>query len=166
MKKWSFLFLSLSLFLGSCSKSAKCIFSDSNATATASEIAYLQNYMTTNTITATQHSSGIFYTITDPGTGATASVCSNITLTYTGSLLSNGNVFDFSPTSAGTSFLLGQLIIGWQKGLPLIKNGGQITLYIPPSLGYGGTATLDSHGNVAIPANSYLKFVMHLLDVQ
>ncbi len=168
MKKWFFLILSLPVFLNSCSKSdeTKCTFTTSNAVASAAEISYLQNYMTLNSIVATQHPSGLFYIIDATGSGDTATICSNITVTYAGSLLLNGTVFDSTPTPAGTSLVLGQLIAGWQRGLPLIKTGGQITLYIPPSMGYGGNDRLDNQGNVIIPGNSYLKFTIHLLDVQ
>jgi FKBP-type peptidyl-prolyl cis-trans isomerase FkpA len=54
---------------------------------------------------------------------------------------------------------LGQLIVGWQKGLPLISSGGKITLYIPPSLGYGSAAA------GSIPANSILIFDIELISV-
>jgi FKBP-type peptidyl-prolyl cis-trans isomerase FkpA len=168
MKKWLPFLFSLPLFLGSCNKSDlnKCNYSDQNVFATTSEISYLQNYISSNAITAIQHSSGIFYTINNMGTGSTATVCSNITVNYTGSLLQSGTVFESDSTANGVSFLLGQLITGWQKGLPLIKSGGQITLYIPPSLGYGPVARTNNLGVVVIPANSYLKFVIHLLDIQ
>lgn len=168
MKNLLILISCLPLFLSSCSKSDenKCIYTNSLLTASAAEIAYLQNYMTANSLTATQHSSGIFYTIENPGTGTTANVCSNVTVTYTGNLLSNGFLFDSNTTAAGISFTLGQLIVGWQKGLPLIKSGGRIILYIPPSLGYGSSARNDSNGNVIIPANSYLKFTINLMFVQ
>ena len=166
MKKLFFLLFGLSLFINSCSKSSKCEFSDTNATASAAEITHIQDYLTANSITATQHSSGIFYHVDDPGTGNTASICSNITVNYTGTLLSNGTVFYSNNSGAGVSFVLGQLIAGWQKGLPLIKSGGQITLYIPPSLGYGAYDRTNEVGVVVIPGNSYLKFSIHLLDVQ
>ncbi len=168
MKNWLLLFTGFMLVISSCSKSDenKCIYSNSPLTATAAEITYLQNYVTANALTATQHSSGIFYTIENPGVGATANVCSNITVTYTGNLLSTGFMFDSNTSAAGVSFILGQLIIGWQKGIPLIQNGGRIILYIPPSLGYGSTARNDSNGNVIIPANSYLKFIINLMIVQ
>ncbi len=168
MKNWLFLISGLMVILSSCSKSDenKCIYSNSPLTATAAEIAYLQNYITSNSLPATEHTSGIFYSIENPGTGATANVCSNITVTYTGNLLSNGFQFDSNTSAAGVSFILGQLIVGWQKGMPLIKNGGRIILYIPPSLGYGATARNDANGNVIIPANSYLKFTINLMIVQ
>jgi len=168
MKKWFFLLLSLPVFLGSCNKSDenKCTYSDQVIVVPATEITYLQNYITSNAIPATQDPSGIFYTIDNPGTGAKASVCSNITVNYTGALLPGGSVFDSNTSAAGVSFVLGQLIIGWHKGLPLIRSGGAITLYIPPTLGYGPYPRTDGNGNVIIPANSYLKFTISLLDVQ
>ncbi len=167
MKKWIFLLFTVPAILSACSKSDnKCGLTDSNAVATTAEITYLQNYITSNSILAVQHSSGIFYTVNDPGVGNTASVCSNVTVNYSGTLLSNGHEFDSNTSTAGVSFLLGQLIVGWQKGIPQVKSGGTVTLYIPPSLAYGTVDRLDQYGAVAIPANSYLKFSIHLLDVQ
>ncbi len=154
------------LFL-SCKKEDKCPYSQSNASASASERAYLTSYMSTNSITALEHSSGVFYNISLPGTGASPSICSNVTARYTGSLMSNGSVFDVTPAgSPGINFTLGQLIVGWQKVLPLVKAGGKVTLYIPPSLGYGSSDRTNQQGAVVIPANSYLKFDIELVNVQ
>lgn len=166
MNKYFFLFAGLTVFLFSCSKSSDnaCNYNNSNVVVPVAETVYLQNYITANSIPA-RDSLGIFYEITNAGTGATATLCSNITVTYTGSLLSTGSVFDSSP-AAGVSFVLRQLIVGWQRGLPLIKSGGSMTIYIPPSLGYGASDRTDGNGNVVIPANSYLKFTIQLLDVQ
>src|SRR5205809_7849362 len=118
MKKY-FLLAIFPLFSISCKKDNGCGYTEANVTATGNKIAYLQNYITTNSITATQHSSGIFYTIINNGAGASPTVCSNVTVHYTGWLLSNGNVFDQNTTTTGASWVLGQLIAGWQKGLPL-----------------------------------------------
>ena len=60
---------------------------------------------------------------------------------------------------------LGELIPGWQKGIPLIKKGGEVKLYIPPSLGYG-SQNVTSGGVVVVPANSILIFDVQLADVQ
>jgi FKBP-type peptidyl-prolyl cis-trans isomerase len=154
------------LFLTACKKNAsKCEYTESSVTATSSERTYLENYLATNSITATQLSSGVFYTINAPGTGGRANVCSVIRVKYSGYLL-NGTMFDYYTATTGISFELGQLIVGWQKGLPEVASGGTITLYIPPSLGYGAVEKRDANGNIVIPANSYLKFVIELLDVQ
>jgi FKBP-type peptidyl-prolyl cis-trans isomerase FkpA len=165
MKKWLFLVLSLPV-LGACKKTDGCTYSEQNVVASSMETGYLQNYITMDSITATQHSSGIFYTIDHIGTGAVANVCSSITVNYVGSLIPSGTVFETVNTTVGVSFALGQVIVGWQKGISLIRAGGQITIYIPPSLGYGPVPKNDEYGNVVIPGNSYLKFVIKLLDVQ
>ena len=72
--------------------------------------------------------------------------------------LTNGTCFDSTKTSLPT-FTLGQLIVGWQKGIPLIKAGGAIRLFIPPSMGYGSNTVGP------IPANSNLIFEIKLVDV-
>ncbi|MDB5201233.1 MAG: FKBP-type peptidylprolyl isomerase [Ferruginibacter sp.] len=166
MKKLSLALLGLCIFLMSCKKdsSNSCPYTESSFVATSAEISYLQNYITTNSITAVQHPSGIFYTINLPGSDPKPNVCSNVSVKYVGKLL-NGNQFDAS-TGAGITFALGQVIVGWQKGVPLIGAGGTITLYIPPSLAYGNVTKTDVNGNVVIPANSYLKFDIQLVAVQ
>jgi len=107
---------------------------------------------------ATQHPSGFFYSIETPGAGVTAGLCNAVSVKYVGKL-TNGTIFD-QTTGSPATFTLGELIVGWQKGLPLIKPGGKIHLYIPPSLGYGANA------NGPIPANSNLIFDMELVAVQ
>ncbi len=139
-----------------------CNYTTSTVVAPAAEITYLQNYLSSRSITATKDSSGIFYKIDSVGSGTTApTVCSGVTISYVGNLLTADNADPQFDAHTGVSFVLGDLILGWQRGLPLIRRGGSITLYIPPSLGYGSTA----QGTV-IPANSYLKFSIQLLGVQ
>lgn len=149
-----------------CKKTDKCPYTESTVTAPASEITYLQKIITDSGFVATQHSSGVFYNITTPGSGSSPNLCSTITVRYTGSLLSNGSIFDSNTSTAGTNFTLGGLVVGWQKVLPLLKGGGRITLYIPPSLGYGAQSIRDQSNMLIIPAYSYLKFEIELLNVQ
>lgn len=136
-----------------------CGYSDASVTATQSEIDSVQAYLATNGLTATKHSSGMFYSITNPGTGVSINnLCSVLRVTYKGKL-KNGTTFDPGSDTAAVNFQLGNVIVGWQKGLPLIKELGKITLYIPPSLGYGNQAVGP------IPANSMLIFDIDLLGV-
>lgn len=167
MKKIFFLLvMALPVFLSSCKKEDKCPFSESSASATAAERTYLQNYLSTNNITAQEHASGVFYNITLAGSGSSPAICSYVTAKYTGSFIPGGAIFDFTPAgSPGSNFALGEVIVGWQKGLPLLKTGGKITLYIPPSLAYG-SSNYPNDSNIRIPANSYLKFEIELVSVQ
>ena len=153
---------SLSFVFISCVKSNSnsqnnCVPNTTGIPATA-EIASVQSYLTANSITATQDPGGFFYIIVAPGSGAAPTLSSTITFKYVGKL-ENGNIFDQSQT--GVTYPLSQLILGWQKGLPLIKKGGTIKLFLPPTLAYG-----CSTGGGSIPAGSNLIFTVDLVDVQ
>lgn len=120
----------------------------------------IEQYLTRSNLmsTVTKDPRGFYYQIMTPGTGATPTLSSKVTVFYKGSL-TNGNIFD--QTSANpVTFGLNQLILGWQYGIPLVKAGGRIMLYLPPSLGYGS----QSMGQ--IPANSALIFDITLQGVQ
>jgi FKBP-type peptidyl-prolyl cis-trans isomerase FkpA len=149
------------VLVSGCNKNKEqaCPFTDPNITVPAAEITALESYLTSKNITnAIKDPRGFYYTITTAGTGATAGLCSSITIFYAGKL-TNEVIFDQTSGSPRT-FTLGQLIPGWIKGIPLIKSGGRILLYLPPSLGYGSQAK----GN--IPANSILIFDIDLIGVQ
>ena len=151
---------------GCIKNDTKCRYVDSRVIAPITEIDSLKEVLTDSGITASQHSSGFFYNISGTGTGTgITNLCSNVTVTYKGSYF-NGQVFDSTATGNVATFQLGQVIVGWQKGLPLVSKGGDITLYIPPSLAYGTDPVTDTQGNVLIPGNSYLVFVIHVVDIQ
>ncbi|HEX7847130.1 MAG TPA: FKBP-type peptidyl-prolyl cis-trans isomerase, partial [Chitinophagaceae bacterium] len=111
----------------------------------------------------TQDCSGMFYDITNPGTGPQPGACTGVKVKYTGRL-TNGNVFD-QETTNGISIGLDQVIRAWRIGIPLLKVGGTATLYIPPSLGYGSQDLRDQSGAVVIPGNSILIFTVELTAV-
>lgn len=160
MIKRLFVFCAAGILFSSCLKTpdTSCKLQESTLVAPASEVSALQTWVTANHPAAILHPSGFFYEITNPGTGTTVpGVCSTVYVKYIGTL-TNGAEFDRNTT--GTTFLLGQLIVGWQKGIPLVKKGGSVNLYLPPSLGYGASAS------GAIPANSNLVFTIQLLDFQ
>jgi FKBP-type peptidyl-prolyl cis-trans isomerase len=95
------------------------------------------------------------------GSGATAALGDTVTVHYVGTLL-DGTKFD-SSIDAGRPFSFrigaGQVIAGWEQGVPGMRVGGRRRLTIPPSLGYGNRA------NGPIPANSTLKFDIDLLAI-
>ncbi len=159
----SFLFaLVLVASLSGCLKGSEgaeqnCNYDACAVVAPTSEIQSVQTYLTDNNITATQHCSGAFYIIDAAGTGATPNICSFINASYVGKL-TNGTVFDQGTFQQPLQ--LGQLVRGWINTIPLIKQGGKIRLYLPPSLGYG------SQANGPIPANSILIFDLELTLVQ
>lgn len=141
------------LFLAGCIKDDSC-----QAKTVASEEAAMQAYITANGITATRHSSGMYYEIVNFGSGASPTINSSVSVMYIGKL-TDGTIFD-QTTSATPLYSVTAFITGWQLGLPLIQEGGVIRLVIPSSLGYGCTQA------GTIPPNSILYFEIGLVDVQ
>lgn len=139
------------LALTGCSNKDK----DNGCTTVAQDDAVMQKYISDNGVTATKHTSGLYYQIIDPGTGATPTINSTVKATYTGKFTNNSS-FD----SGTASFSLNGVIDGWKIGIPLIKQGGKIKLIIPQYLAYGCS---DYRG---IPGNSVLVFDVELLEVK
>src|SRR3974390_953647 len=146
-----------SIFLISClKKNSGCQYGSDSTVAPSSEQSAIKSYVDSSRITADLSPNGFYYQVLNPGTGAVPGQCSQVTVSYKG-WLTNGSVFEQSNSGI---FILGGLIDGWREGLPLIRRGGEIKLYIPPSLGYGAAS------NPAITPNSILIFDIFLIDVQ
>lgn len=155
MKKFFLPILLLAAAVTGCKKAGESC-DTVNVMATPAEVTTLEKYITDHGIYAVKDLRGFFYSISDSGTGARPTICSTVTVNYSGEL-STGSEFD---AASQVSFNLGQLITGWQEGIPLIAKGGSIVLYLPPSLAYG------SQTNGSIPANSILIFHIQLTDVR
>jgi len=107
--------------------------------------------------------SGLKYYIVKEGTGNHPQPGQSVLVHYHGTL-TNGNTFD-SSFERGTPFETvigkGQVIQGWDEGIPKLKVGGQAILIIPPNIGYGDQAMGEK-----IPANSTLIFYVELLGIK
>ena len=159
--KFSLVLLAMVALLWSCKKEkAECVFTDSAVVATQAETDSLSRYILANSILNTvKHPAGFFYVINAAGTGNTPTICSTVEVTYAGFLFS-GAKFDGTTGSSTATFPLGNLIVGWQKAIPLLRKGGSMRMYLPPSLAYGARAV------GSIPANSYLIFDVGLVSIQ
>lgn len=142
------------LAFSSCNKQTDSC-AEIKTAAPVSEVSSLRDYLTTHGITATEDARGFFYTINTTGSGDKPTICSTVTVNYTGKL-EDGSTFD---SGNGVEFPLSNLITGWQEGIPLISPGGKIILYLPPSLAYGAS------GSGSIPGNANLIFTIDLLKV-
>jgi FKBP-type peptidyl-prolyl cis-trans isomerase FkpA len=102
------------------------------------------------------------------GTGKEAVKGATAVVNYTGWLYEpnapqqRGAQFDSSVGRSPFSFNVGggQVITGWDEGVPGMKVGGKRTLIVPASMGYG------EGGAGPIPPNATLVFEVELLDVQ
>jgi len=120
------------------------------------EEAAIEAYLLENNITVAPTYSGLYYIETKKGSGASADGGDKVSVKYTGTFL-DGQEFD----SGVFSFTLGrgQVIKGWDEGISYMNEGGQATLLIPSSLGYGAS------GSGSIPGYTPLLFEVELLDV-
>jgi FKBP-type peptidyl-prolyl cis-trans isomerase FkpA len=149
-----FLFIGAALLsMQACTQTTNC--NPVTTKATAAEVVTLEKYLSDNGIVATKDDRGFYYKIVNPGAGSKPTICNTVTVAYTGSLI-DGSQFE---TTTNASFQIATVIVGWQEGIPLIAKGGQIKLYIPPSLAYGDKA------KASIPANSILIFDVELKEV-
>jgi peptidylprolyl isomerase len=97
------------------------------------------------------------------GTGAEAKAGDTVTVNYVGVLYKGGKEFDASwKRNEPFSFTLGkgQVIKGWDEGIPGMKVGGRRELIIPSELAYGKTGSPPT-----IPPSAPLVFVVDLLSV-
>jgi FKBP-type peptidyl-prolyl cis-trans isomerase FkpA len=121
------------------------------------------NFSTTPPAPFTKTADGLQYSDLAVGSGATVSEGQCILVQYTG-WLATGTKFDSSRDRDGGFQLLagkqGQVIPGWQEGIPGMKVGGKRRLVIPPALAYGAQGQPP-----AIPANSTLTFDIEVVRI-
>ena len=109
-----------------------------------------------------QTASGLFYTITEEGSGKKPHKGQNVSVHYKGMLL-DGMVFDSSfernePIAFPVG--IGQVIAGWDEGILLLNEGSKARFVIPSDLAYGSRGA----GGV-IPPEATLIFEVELVKV-
>ncbi len=97
------------------------------------------------------------------GKGDAVKAGATVVIHYTGWLTDEkATKFDSSlDTGKKVTFPLGNLIKGWQEGIPGMKPGGVRRLKIPPALGYGARGA-----GRAIPPNATLIFEIELFETK
>lgn len=122
----------------------------------------IKGYLSKNSLTDfTKTATGIYYKITDSGTGSPITIDSTLSVEYTGKYL-NGIVFDKTAAGSPTTMKLSGFIEGWRQILPLIKEGGSLQMIIPSRLAYGLSGSSDR----GMPPFSTLDFTVKVTDVK
>lgn len=115
------------------------------------------DYLSANNINAQRDASGLYYLISDEGSGDQPTINSTVEAYYKG-YFTDGSIFD-QTTQGPATFSLQNLITGWQIGIPLMKEGGSATFFIPSALGYG------TRGSGSVPPNTVLIFEIDLVAI-
>lgn len=105
--------------------------------------------------------SGLLYRIDREGDGAQATENTDVVLVNYEGKTRTGVVFDSSyERGEPMAIALNRVIAGWTEGMKLVKEGGQITLWIPAELAYG-----ERGAGQDIAPNEALEFKVELLEV-
>ena len=116
MNKILLFFVATSLLFLSCSKDDSQAEIDRNT---------ILSYIDANDIDAVEHPSGLYYVIENQGSGGSPTLSDSVKVQYTG-FITEGLIFDQTPEGETRSFLLDDLIPGWEIGIPLVEKGGEI----------------------------------------
>lgn len=112
--------------------------------------------------TMEERPSGLYVHDQQVGTGAEASAGQTVTVHYTGWL---PDVTEFDSSRRGEPYEVaigqGNVIDGWDEGIPGMKVGGKRRLVIPPALAYG-----ERGMGAEIPPSATLVFDVELLGVR
>lgn len=110
--------------------------------------------------------SGVTVLRLEAGDGSTfAQKGDRVSIHYTGTLAANGLTFD-SSYNRGREFMFtlgkGEVIAGWEIGIPKLSLGEKAILTISPDLAYGAAGA----GGGKIPPHAVLKFEVWVQDIR
>jgi FKBP-type peptidyl-prolyl cis-trans isomerase len=121
----------------------------------------IRDYLQKNNIQANRTPSGLYYSISQEGSGDNAKPGQKVSVFYTGKTM-DGKTFDSNVGKSPFNVNLGSggVIRGWEDGLQNFKKGTKGTLYIPSGMAYGP----QGHPPV-IPQNAVLIFDIEVTDI-
>jgi FKBP-type peptidyl-prolyl cis-trans isomerase FkpA len=159
MRKIALCLFCVALLLANCFKDKNdCVARD--ITAPSTEQMAVADYLTSRGISATKHSSGLYYQIILDGTGISPAICSSIKVGFNGKL-TNGTEVE---RDDNTVLSLKLMLEGWRIALPMVKVGGKIKIWLPPSLAYGKDGKKVGSTEV-VPPNSIMIYEISLYEV-
>ena len=113
-----------------------------------------------NKIVVDSTSTGMYYVVNKPGTGAVVTDGDSVTVKYTGMFL-NGGVFDSSTSFTFVHKAAGQRMIpGWEEGMELMSTGESAYFLIPSAKAYG------TSGYATIPPYTPLLFLIEVISIK
>ena len=144
------------------------VITDINAYEQAKVDAYVDTIPDADTVLETGLNIPMYYIIDRPGDGDFIVDDSVVEIAYKGYLV-DGRVFDQATVEDPFEFSFGEedLILGWDLGLPRLREGDKARFVIPYQLGYGVEEQIDpGTGFRTIPPYETLLFDIEVLAVK
>jgi FKBP-type peptidyl-prolyl cis-trans isomerase FkpA len=124
----------------------------------------ITDYITAHNLTTAKKANdttGVYYIVLDKGEDNDLyTLSTQVTVGDTARLLTTGAVFS-QTNNFHPSYILGQVIVGWQLGIPKIGKGGRVRLLVPSRDGFGQYPQTQ----LGLPANAVLDFDIQLYDI-
>lgn len=145
--------------LASCFKKDVC--EAVTVVAPDDEVTALKAYVESVNPNAVFDTRGFYYEIIKPGTPNHPGICSDIFANFEGRPSDSDDFFVKTNNNASQMYHdLSKYIYGWRYALPMIGMGGEMKLYLPPSLGKGNNTTLEPS---YVPADKILVYNIKLV---
>jgi FKBP-type peptidyl-prolyl cis-trans isomerase FkpA len=140
---------------------------DSSKAQLKTDEAKISAYVKKNKLNAQKTTNGIYYVVTQEGTGEQPVEGDSVSLHYAGKLL-DGKEFDKSQPERPLIFQVGvgAVIPGFDEAVMQLKKGSKATIIIPSPLAYGAQGIKRSETEYVIPQNAPLVFDIELVDVK
>jgi FKBP-type peptidyl-prolyl cis-trans isomerase FkpA len=164
MIKWLLSILLICFIVAGCTKSDSGVAQYKLQAAIDDKIVtdYLASSGLSEKFKRTSDTSGVYYMILQQGVGSDLySSSTQVTVGDTGRVLGSQKIF-YQTDSFHPSYILGQVILGWQLGIPQVKKGGVIRLLIPSRYAYGPYP----QDSIGLPANAVLDFHIKVYDIK
>ena len=159
MLKRIFVALMACVSLSSCFKKDVC--EEVNVTVPESEITALRAYVESVNTNAVYDERGFFYQIVKPGTPNHPGICSDMYANFEGRAYDRDDYFVKTNNNSSAMYHdLSKYIYGWRYALPMIGMGGEMKLYLPPTLGKGNNTKLEPS---YVPADKALVYTIRLV---
>ncbi|MDR0830214.1 MAG: FKBP-type peptidyl-prolyl cis-trans isomerase [Prevotellaceae bacterium] len=156
MKKTLIIF-SVALMFCACQKDFS-LWREKNEEWLKDKVSYINNLP--DSIESGVSASGLQYEIFHRGFGEVPKSTSYVTVKYTGWLI-DSTQFE---TSTGTTFIVGNVIKGWQEILCKSHKNAHFKIHVPYDLAYGKDGS-KSNNHFRIPPYSTLIFDIEILEV-
>ncbi|GAB2956383.1 hypothetical protein GCM10027048_23010 [Hymenobacter coalescens] len=125
----------------------------------------IQEYVQKNNLKAQKTPTGLYYVVTQPGTGPKPKQGESVAVQYRGTTL-DGKEFDSSAKGNGGKPIefplgVGAVIPGWDEGISLLSKGTKAIFLIPSGMAYG-----QRGAGADIKPDAVLRFDVELVDIK
>ena len=144
------------------SKQSSESFIQMNKKLVGDEQRIIEQFVADNNLDMKPTETGLWYSITNEGTGDYVSKGRIVTINYTIRLLDNSLIYS-SENDGTKEFLVGQggVETGLEEGILLLKKGSKATFIMPPHLAHG---LLGDDGK--IPSRAILLYDVEVIDLK